>query len=86
MKRTLKYILLAIVVVVWYGVFYRIDPTTPIQAFFAALFLSAVSVMIYLAIAEIVRRYKSGEQIWTWQEEKPRKLPLWYRILSKIFC
>lgn len=38
MKRTLKYILLAIVVVVWYGVFYRIDPTTPIQAFFAALF------------------------------------------------
>ena len=33
MKRTLKYILLAIVVVAWYGVFYRIDPTTPIQAF-----------------------------------------------------
>ena len=45
MKRILKYILLAIVVVVWYGVFYRIDPTTPIQAFFAALFLSAVSVI-----------------------------------------
>ncbi len=85
MKRTLKYILLAVVVGVWFAVFYRIDPTTPIQAFIAAIFFSAISVMIYLAVAEIVRRYKCGEQIWTWQEEKPRKLPLWYRILSKIF-
>lgn len=85
MKRTLKYILLAIVVVIWYALFYRIDPTTPVQAFFAAIFCSAITVMLYLAIAEIARRYKCGEQIWTWQEEKPRKLPLWYRILSKVF-
>ena len=85
MKRTLKYLLLAIVVVVWYAVFYRIDPTTPIQAFIMAIFCSAISVMIFWAIVEIVWRYKCGEPIWTWQEEKPRKLPLWYRILSKIF-
>ena len=85
MKRILKYTSRFIVVAVWYVVFYRIDPTTPIQAFFAAIFYSAVSVMIYLAIAEIVRRYKRGEPIWTWQEEKPRKLPLWYRLLSKFF-
>lgn len=85
MKRILKYILLAIVVVVWYAVFYRIDPTTPIQAFFAAIFCSAITVMIYLAIAEIVRRSKCGDPVWTWQEPEPRKLPLWYRILSKIF-
>lgn len=85
MKRILKYILLVVVLVVWYAVFYRIDPTTPIQALIMALFCSGVSVMIYWAIEEIVRRYKTGEKIWVWQEPKPRKLPLWYRVLSKIF-
>lgn len=83
--KNFKYILFSLIVAGWWYFLYRIDPRTPFQAFFGAVFLTFPTLGIIIAVKEIVRRYKAGEPIITEQPPQPRKLPLWYRILSKIF-
>jgi len=82
----LAWIAIIIVVIGWAYLLESLSPGTPIQAFFASLlFLSPVTILLAVAVVVIFRRAKNGDPLWIWQEEKPRKLPLWYRILSKIF-
>lgn len=74
------------IVIFWTWFLEWMAPGTPFQAFFVSLtMLTPNSVLLILAIAKIVVNLEHGEPIWAWQEPKPRKLPLWYRILSKIF-
>ena len=74
------------IVIFWTWFLEWMAPGTPFQAFFASLLiLSPVTILLAVAVVAIIRRAENGEPLWVWEEEKPRKLPLWYRILSKVF-
>lgn len=74
------------IVIFWTWFLEWMAPGTPFQAFFTSLIvLTPATVLIIMGIAKIVVNIERGEPVWVWQEPKPRKLPLWYRVLSKIF-
>lgn len=78
-------IIAAILLAVWVYVFSGIDGAITPEGIFAAMFLTAISFVILLALAEVVRRVRTGEPVVAPADPKPRKLPFWYRLLSKIF-
>lgn len=89
MKQKIRTILLSILSVatfaVWVYVFYRIDGDVTANGIIAALFMLIPTFGILFYIGVIIKRLNIREPLWTWEEPKPRKLPLWYRVLSKIF-
>jgi hypothetical protein len=85
--QTEENIILSVIFVCWCYVFYRMDGEFSSDGLFGSLFLTLPVYVGYLAIKEIIRRYKSHEPIWTIPEPKPKKykIPLWLRILAWIF-
>ena len=85
MRKFLYYLILCSIPAVWIYVFYRIDGGFTFGGVLIALFLSAITVAILYLLAVVAVQVKNGEAVFRWEEPRPRKLPLWYRILSKIF-
>lgn len=55
------------------------------ESIFLGVIIGIGSLFITGSILEYARRNREGEPLWQPTEPGPRKLPLWYRILSKIF-
>lgn len=84
-RNILLSILSTTIFAVWVYVFYRIDGSLTASGVIAALFMLLPTLGILFYIRVLIKRLNTGEPVWTWDDSKPRKLPLWYRILSKIF-
>ncbi len=69
----------------WTWALESMSPGAPFQAFLASLIiLTPATIGIIIGLLAIIVKLNQGEPIWQWQEPKPRKLPLWYRLLNKF--
>lgn len=84
-RKLFANLILVAVPAVWLFVFYRIDGEFSFSGLFMAAFLSAISYVIIYLLFAVAYRIRAGEPVIDPPEPTPRKLPLWYRILSKIF-
>lgn len=84
-RKLLANLVLVAVPAVWLYVFYRIDGEFSFSGFLMAAFLSAISYVILYLLFVIAYRLRVGVPLIEAQYPEPRKLPLWYRILSRFF-
>ncbi len=74
------------IVIFWTWFLEWMSPGTPFQAFFASLLIATpITIYIIILLMAIFIKIERGDPLWEWHEPKPRKLPLWYRILSIFF-
>jgi len=86
MKRTyIIIILVAVILAAWLFVIVRIDGSITLQGIIMAAIMSVTTFCILAAIIEVIRRVRNNQPLIEERPPQPRKLPLWYRILSKIF-
>ena len=84
MKKVVAILLASVILAVWLFVITRIDGYFSIEGLFMSIFMSAGTFVVLVAICEVIRRIRNNEPLVEPQPRKPRKLPLWYRLLSKI--
>ncbi len=84
-RKLLANLVLVAVPAVWLYVFYRIDGEFSFSGIVMTAFLSAISYLIIYLLFVVAYRARTGEPIIEPRAPEPRKLPLWYRVLSKIF-
>lgn len=77
--------LVAAILAVWLYVIINIDGSITLQGTIMAALMSAATFVVLAAILEIVRRVRNNQPLVEANPPQPRKLPLWYRGLSKIF-
>ena len=77
--------LVAAILAVWLYVIIHIDGSITFQGVIMSAFMSAATFVVMEAIFEIVRRVRNNQPLVEVRPPQPRKLPLWYRVLSKIF-
>lgn len=70
---------------IWYLIFIKSFTDTIADALGGAVICSCGMILILGSIREFVRRYHAGEALIKSNEPKPKKLPIWYRFLSKFF-
>ena len=85
MKKIYIYMLVAAILAVWLYVIIHIDGSITLQGVIMSAFMAAATFVVMAAIFEIVRRVRNNQPIVEVRPPQPRKLPLWYRVLSKIF-
>lgn len=84
-RRILSNVVLVAVPAMWLCVFCRIDGGLSFSGLIMTALLAAISYLIIYLLFVIVYRVKAGEPLIDPPDRNPRKLPLWYRVLSKIF-
>lgn len=77
--------LVAAILAVWLHIVINIDGSITLQGIIMAAFMSAATFIILAAIFEIIRRVRNNQPLVEARPPQPRKLPLWYRVLSKFF-
>lgn len=85
MKKWFIILLLAVFFTVWLYVIMKIEGSFSLEGVFMAVFLSVPTYGLLVAIREVIRRIRNNEPLVEPRPPRPRKMPLWYRILSKIF-
>lgn len=85
MKKIYIYMLVAAIFAVWLYVIIHIDGSITLEGILMSAFMSAATFVLIGAIFEVVRRVRSNQPLVEERPPQPRKLPLWYRVLSKIF-
>ena len=85
MKKGFIIILAPVVYAAWLYVSMKIEGSFSLDGVIFAVILSAATFAMFVAAKEIIRRIRNNEPLVEWRPLRPRKLPLWYRILSKIF-
>ena len=84
MKKVYKRLLAVVILAVWLYVITKIDGYFSLQGAIMAVLMSATTFVILACVKEIIRRIRNKEPLVVPPPPRPRKLPLWYRILSKI--
>lgn len=77
--------LIAAILAVWFYIIVYLDGSITLQGAIMAGLMSAATFVVLAAILEIVRRVRNNQPLVKERPSQPQKLPLWYRILSKIF-
>lgn len=85
MKKIYIYMLVAAIFAVWLYVIIHIDGSITLEGILMSAFMSAATFVLIGAIFEVVRRVRFNQPLVEERPPQPRKLPLWYRVLSKIF-
>lgn len=75
----------AAIFAIWMYIVVCIDEAITSDGIFMAAFMTAGSVWILILLKECIQSVRNGEPLIVPRPPKPRRLPLWLRILDKIF-